>query len=1709
MGKVIRKKIQGLSLSAKLGLIFAFTLISGLFLYDISDSAPTANGRIIYSISTTIPQHRPLAPATGFAAAAATVAGATNQAFMTDRASATRDEHIAGYVTTGGVLYIYRWNGTSWINETAAAGGWGGTVSVGGNGVDGRRFDIAYEKTSGDAMVVYSTGATGTAGNEMAYRKWNGATWTAATNISSTGFNQNATVTWIKLKAKPTSGSNEIALLAADTGTATANTSILTSFIWNGTNAWTEAGTTHTGSAGATLPNTAGQLMQNNCFDHAYESTSGDLLVVFSTTAQQWYRTYSGGTWGNATSYASGRTPPIQMMAEADPQSDRILVMFNRSASVNVYASIWSGTAPGAVTAVGTNGVTTAVNKNHISGQWLVLGGVSYAIPIWTTSTAGTIGYNYYTGAAWGTAATYVTGTGVANNWMDYDVDPLSSDTLMLTFSTGAAGTGSLYGKRLVLTAGPTFTWTNHDGTTTAPVALTGALASATSQNFAFAYNRYVYTPTTTVGTVTATGSTTGSISFSMPFSRDDNNNNTYTVDYKLSSEPTVWTNFVTAAAHTTSPYASTITNLAPGTYDVRMTYNDTDGVTGTNPQTVTSIVVTDNRTAAGTATAVSNSISTIDVSMPFTNDSNNNNTYTIDYKLTSAGTYTNWVTAAAHVTSPYTNTITGLTSGTSYDVRVTYNDADGITGTATQIITLSTLSAKTTVGTASASAAGTNINYSMPYTDDPNSNNTYTVDYKLSSSGTWTNWVTAAAHTTSPYSGTITGLTPGSSYDVRMTYNDADGVNGTNPQIVTGIVLPLPTSAGAMSFPIVTSSAIQVQVAFTGDSNANNSCVIKWGTVSGTYPNTITATRDADHYSATALSLSPLTTYYFQATFADGDGVTGANPVTGSTITLTDYSQNDLLHNSDTINKFGTPTSYVTPYGTAGKWGVPGGTYGAFSCATCHTNVNGATTNIKRIVATVPAGFATIGGRTIAFQNVTGTKAGNNGFGDDAASYTTSAKVCNVCHENTTAHRYNNSVAGVTDKPNHQGAAGHDCTSCHPHNKGFYAFGDCMNCHSVPQGKRRAIINQFTDAGNSHHYQGNDFSTKACYPCHWAANSDGSLNSAYHGGYKSRQAGNSTRVHLVVYTSATRPRGANAATMVEYSSSVLTGTTRTAAQVTQLGILNNHCLGCHGNGRVKNTDVFNDGKTPTAYKLSTTDPTIVSRYGATVGTATGTATWGKVTVANNVLSKAQTKAYNAHNATATNQRAWVTTVDTFATPANAKTRQTVYCFDCHNSHGSSTAATGITTSYSSATGKYKGGILKETVASQGGYNVTYKPAAGGSAANHNVYNAGAALCYDCHMNKNNSAATTGLAGGTPWSYGTFGSYSTIIGYWDTKYFGKAGELFESTQATSGYPYKALGGVRTANMGGHFGKSEYPTGVTMSTTPSKNINNLCTPCHDPHGVSPTMTNAAYAVPLLRGTWATSPYKQDAAPAATNETRGGGSKQTALSIGSTPAYWIDQNTMTASTAGRPATAPKWNFATAASGLQTLTDVQFAGLCTQCHNKSDLNNTATVTSATGSTGSWKSMTRIHNTVEGWATTTGGNLNNTVHAFTCSKCHTAHNSRLPRLLVTNCLDVKHRGRVQSTGSASVPAGTGSNQCGSGAGRFPSGGGGASGRSTATNPGPWFFGDTVGTSNSSTTGSQAPSCHAATTAGGTDTIGDTENGTTNHQWWNSVSPW
>lgn len=610
--------------------------------------------------------------------------------------------------------------------------------------------------------------------------------------------------------------------------------------------------------------------------------------------------------------------------------------------------------------------------------------------------------------------------------------------------------------------------------------------------------------------------------------------------------------------------------------------------------------------------------------------------------------------------------------------------------------------------------------------------------------------------------------------------------------------------------------------------------------------------------------------------------------------------------------------------------------------------------------------------------------------------------------------------------------ATGGTCSaiSCHGNSSatwGNAASVNCLGCHALAQGNRAAISTQFS--GTSHHYQGVSLDGKVCYQCHWEANSDGTVNKTYH------HATPGAAIELVVYGAGSRPGTYGSGTFVRYTAN---------GSRTQIAKLNSHCTGCHSDTNNSATP-FNDGKTPKQYAWDGTS--VAARY-----SQPGTTSWGKYTsAATNPYGarKKVVKSLSAHGNAAQNQRGWDTTTGVDGTLPNTGATSNVLCYDCHNSHGSTVA--GITSRYSSATGRGKGAILKDTAAGKGGYSVAYKPYSGGTATDRSKRNPGASLCLDCHLNP--------TAAATPWGYSaTFGATQGILGYWDAPMYGS----YSTSGSEKRYGYK-----KTVMKSGHFG-----TALPLSSSPASAIGGLCTPCHDPHGVSPTLgANQKNAVPLLKGTWLTSPYKEDAAPANTV-----GTARTDRGYGGVT-FHIDQNTFGTS-AGTVNNDPP-------TGINhSVTDS--AGLCLGCHSQASL--TTATTPATPN--NWKSKDRIHEAVKGWKTSTG----TIQHAYSCSKCHAPHtDAGLPRLMVTNCMDTKHKGMVKNN-PAPIWAGSGggddSNNCTApgNLGSCQQGpqlySGGGSGRI----PGAW---------SGSVDSGPALNCHEANTGSGVD------------QSWNTVTTW
>ncbi|MFA4827973.1 MAG: CxxxxCH/CxxCH domain-containing protein [Thermodesulfovibrionales bacterium] len=487
MGRIIAKRIRGMNWMAKVSLILIF-ILTGVLAYNVFLAyGYIGNGQMVYNINTTTPQARTYTvSANTFAAGVATVVGAI-PSWVKVCAGTARNESVVAYVGTDNTLRILYWNGSTW--SSAAPHNW--TAALGASGASGRGFDIAVEKLSGDIVVAYTTNAAGT---EINFRRWDGATWTAAVGYDSARLT--GTVRFIKMESKP--NSDDIALIMADTNND------LSAAIWNGTtNAWGNA-------PGAVLTNdlaffTAGAVDEES-FDLAYEGLSGDLLVAYATDAETTglaYNTYSGTTWSALTRYANMNEAFEQVDCASDPLSDNIICAAVGTATQDMRVGVWDGAAwQGTNTDIDTAAApaTFVVGRKYLSVGWLTSGATKRGIIVYNDVNANAINWvvvnenGTFTAQTDNTAATPMPVGGIA--YHDIIMDPFNKDRLIFIFQDTT--NFDIFAKRLIMDATPAFTWNDANG----GAVITAAPTTAASEAFHFAYDLKDGTPPA-AGTVT------------------------------------------------------------------------------------------------------------------------------------------------------------------------------------------------------------------------------------------------------------------------------------------------------------------------------------------------------------------------------------------------------------------------------------------------------------------------------------------------------------------------------------------------------------------------------------------------------------------------------------------------------------------------------------------------------------------------------------------------------------------------------------------------------------------------------------------------------------------------------------------------------------------------------------------------------------------------------------------------------------------------------------------------------------------------------------------------------------------------------------------------------------------------------------------------------------------------------------------------------
>jgi hypothetical protein len=302
---------------------------------------------------------------------------------MQVRYAPTRDEAILVAITNSGQIQAQVFNGTTWWSPTTLS-----TVGDTINNPNGaslfRWFDIEYEQTSGDAIVIVADNTA-----DPDYYVWNGTSWTGPTNIDipTTG-----RPLQIELASRP--GSDELAFITLDTN------SDVYGMRWTGT-AWNNMAVATAWETTASIAGT------RKAIDVAFETTSWDIMFAwwFATvaTAHFRYRAYAAGVLGAVTNVTNANQGGVVSWLKLAPNpttgSDQIMIgLHDAGSDLNTF--IWSGTAWSAVHAEHSAGlenaavemdfdITFETHSSNPNDAWLVWSdGATVSRKLWDGGTS-------------------------------------------------------------------------------------------------------------------------------------------------------------------------------------------------------------------------------------------------------------------------------------------------------------------------------------------------------------------------------------------------------------------------------------------------------------------------------------------------------------------------------------------------------------------------------------------------------------------------------------------------------------------------------------------------------------------------------------------------------------------------------------------------------------------------------------------------------------------------------------------------------------------------------------------------------------------------------------------------------------------------------------------------------------------------------------------------------------------------------------------------------------------------------------------------------------------------------------------------------------------------------------------------------------------------------------------------------------------------
>ncbi|HAT72589.1 MAG TPA: hypothetical protein DCS63_07220 [Elusimicrobia bacterium] len=459
-------------------------LVNTLILADLHAAG---DGVLIYAQSgNSMPQFRDyISASNSFSAVRQTISGAAGMLFtVRTNPLTTKQEAVAAYVKSG-TLRVLCTDGANWYEE------W--TQTVGGADAT-RRFDIAFETNSGDVMVLYSRGVSGT--SELGYRTKPGSSgcgsgnWSAAATLDPV--RTSGAVHWVKMAPDRRADHDNIAATWADAN------SDLSAMVWNGT-AWEN----EPASALEASLETVSASQDVESFAVETESLTGDIMVVWGHSGGSdgvngvRYATaaWTGGspahTWGGVVNPKNFFDDATNLDLAANPASDEMVFASIGNAGSDLQAGYWNGAVWANSSNLDTSAQVPLAGTKLVAAAWISSNTAVRSVITYNDSAVTNLGWYVGNGSTFTAQGDFTPSPVFANPQRYYDLkqDPVNRERLVFALADSNA---DLFAKRLVMTSAAAFTWSNADGS----AALEPNLGSALAGGFSFVF--WPAPPTTT-----------------------------------------------------------------------------------------------------------------------------------------------------------------------------------------------------------------------------------------------------------------------------------------------------------------------------------------------------------------------------------------------------------------------------------------------------------------------------------------------------------------------------------------------------------------------------------------------------------------------------------------------------------------------------------------------------------------------------------------------------------------------------------------------------------------------------------------------------------------------------------------------------------------------------------------------------------------------------------------------------------------------------------------------------------------------------------------------------------------------------------------------------------------------------------------------------------------------------------------------------------